>query len=458
MSEDLDGYRILRRLGDAELSELFAGVYHGDGGFIREVLIKRLRSEYCDDDQALRAFQREAHLLARVRQRSIPHVYDLRRHPDTGAWHIILEYIPGPTLAWVLERLRSEDRALPMPIALTIASQLAGALHHFHEVRTSDGSLLSLVHRNLAPQHILLGRDGIARVTDFSCASPRAELDATGSDGRGSAGYMAPEQILGREAPDRRADVFALGILLYEATTATRLYDGHGERLRRALMDSDAPLATDRRAGFPEGLSEILEHTLARDPEIRPQSAADFQRRVERFAARQKIALGSAKLARYLRDTFPPRSEDVRNVPHVPKSSVPPRRESRQPRAMTHSASGEALVSRESQAPRPSGGVTVPPPRPWTPVPTARTSEAPRRRRAAAPATEIDVPAASADPTEVPEVAEVPDDDTLVGRSPLAASEAPSTRPSQRVERRSSRPSVGVYVQRGGRDDVIKKR
>jgi tRNA A-37 threonylcarbamoyl transferase component Bud32 len=288
MEERLGRYQLVRRLGDNDLCDAYTALQHGDGGFVREVLVKRLKDALTTETSALRAFQGEALLLARLRQRSIPHVYDLQRDPKSGAWFIALEFIPGPTLKWVMETERERRTPLPMALALSVVSQLCAAVHHMHELTNTYGQPSELVHRNLAPENVVLGRDGLARLMDFGCAVPRSDLDATGSDGRGAAGYMAPEQILGSEPPDRRADVFVLGVLLYEMTTGVRLYDGRGERLRRALMDVDAPPASTRRSGFPAVLDEILAGRLG----ARSQLAPRHRRRVA--AADRRVRGGAA--------------------------------------------------------------------------------------------------------------------------------------------------------------------
>jgi serine/threonine protein kinase len=424
MEERLGRYQLVRRLGDNDLCDAYTALQHGDGGFVREVLVKRLKDALTTETSALRAFQGEALLLARLRQRSIPHVYDLQRDPKSGAWFIALEFIPGPTLKWVMETERERRTPLPMALALSVVSQLCAAVHHMHELTNTYGQPSELVHRNLAPENVVLGRDGLARLMDFGCAVPRSDLDATGSDGRGAAGYMAPEQILGSEPPDRRADVFVLGVLLYEMTTGVRLYDGRGERLRRALMDVDAPPASTRRSGFPAVLDEILAGALARDPSSRPATADVLQRQIEGFAAAQRIQLGTARVGAYLAEAFPPGSERQKDG------------------------------SPASPLPAPRGSV---PPGPRTSLPPGRynSSAPPPPRRSSSPpaeeSTDLDglALAAAGAPSEENEFEA---EDTMVGQSqaPPADSRRPSLGPP--------RPSTGVYLHVGVTTEDVKKK
>lgn len=420
MEERLGRYQLVRRLGDNDLCDAYTALQHGDGGFVREVLVKRLKDALVTDQSALRAFQGEAHLLARLRQRSIPHVYDLQRDAKAGTWFIALEFIPGPTLKWVMETERERATPLPMALALSVVSQLCAAVHHMHDLTNNYGQPSELVHRHLAPENVVLGRDGLARITDFGCALPRAQLDATGSDGRGAAGYMAPEQILGSEPPDRRADVFVLGVLLYEMTTGVRLYDGRGERLRRALMDVDAPPAGTRRPQFPAVLEEILAGALARDPDARPATADVLQRQIEGFAAAQRIQLGTARVAAYLAEAFPPGHER-------PKE-------------------GSAAFS------LPSTRTSAPPPASAS-LPPARRSSAPPREES----TDLDgLALAPADAEAHGDEGGFEAEDTMVGQSQAPR---PEPRPeSRRPSMGPPRPSTGMYIHVGVTTEDVKKK
>ena len=450
MEERLGRYQLIRRLGDSDLFDTYAAIQHGDGGFVRDVLVKRLKDVLVADDRSLRAFQGEAQLLARLRQRSIPHVYDLQRDPRSGSWFIALEFIPGPTLKWVMEMERERQTPLPMGLALTVVSQLCAAAHHVHESTNAQGKLSHMVHRNLAPENVVLGRDGVARIMDFGCALPRDQLDATGSDGRGTAGYMAPEQILGHEPPDRRADVFVLGVLLYEMTTGTRLYDGRGERLRRALMDADAPPASSVRPGFPPVLGEILAGVLARDPDGRPASADVLQRQIEGFAAAQRIQLGTARVAAYLADAFPPGQERAMDAsapfslpstrtsapPPPERSSDSPARASDTPSAHSTDLDGLALglglrggLSSEDHPPSADHDAE---PNGYTPDSGAPTDQI---------ALETDFEG----------------EDTLVGQSQKPPS-APPAGAARRPSLGPERPSIGVYLHVGGSPEDVKKK
>jgi serine/threonine-protein kinase len=342
-----------------------------------------------------------------------------------------------------MEMERERQTPLPMGLALTVVSQLCAAVHHVHEATNLQGDPSEMVHRNLAPENVSLGRDGVARIMDFGCALPRAELDATGSDGRGTAGYMAPEQVLGHAPPDRRADVFVLGVLLYEMTTGARLYDGRGERLRRALMDVDAPPASSVRPGFPPVLDEILAGVLARDPDARPATADVLQRQIEGYAAAQRIQLGTARVAAYLADAFPPGQERAMDasapfsLPSTRTSAPPPpSRTSDEPSEHSTDLDGVAL----DPAPRAVA---------WTGEASLvmASEQAIEQLRNEADAARTPAPHAP------PDGPEAEAEDTLVGQSqaPHPASQRPSLSPA--------RPSTGVYIHVGGSpEDVTKKR
>src|SRR5262249_54005602 len=145
-----------------------------------------------------------------------------------GDIFIVMEYVRGESLAGILRRLRVQRRPVPVPIAVGIACGVLEGLHAAHEARTEEGEPLHIVHRDVSPQNILVGADGLARIMDFGIAKATRRLAVTRDDQlKGKVPYMSPEQLLGRSAvTDRRTDVYAMGAVVWETLAGRRLVEG----------------------------------------------------------------------------------------------------------------------------------------------------------------------------------------------------------------------------------------
>ena len=229
------------------MGEVYRGRLVAEHGFERPLVIKMIRTELLANERAALMFIDEARIAAGLHHRNILQIVDFDRFDD-GAF-IVTELVEGCDLRVLLTRLRAPPR---YEVALTIISELAAGLHAAHEATGRDGAPLNLVHRDVSPSNVLLGRHGEIKLSDFGVAKARLRSYHTVSGSiKGKAPYMAPEQILG-EPVDRRADVFSLGVLLFEVTTRTRLYSGKGDATAmKLIIDGEVP----DPAELPSGLS-----------------------------------------------------------------------------------------------------------------------------------------------------------------------------------------------------------
>ncbi|MCA9582772.1 MAG: serine/threonine protein kinase, partial [Myxococcales bacterium] len=218
--EILGPYELLRRIDAGGMAEVFHARLRTPSGFSREVALKRLFPHVADDRELLSLFQLESQVLASVNHPGVPQVFDFGS--QDGTWFIAMEYVEGLTAAELWRAGASKGDPMPMPVSVAIALQVCEALHHVHE-RFAQGRHLAIVHRDVTPQNILVNGDGVTKLIDFGVAQwadtalpPRV---------RGTFAYMAPEQARG-EPVDRRADIFAIGVMLYELTTGLRLFGG----------------------------------------------------------------------------------------------------------------------------------------------------------------------------------------------------------------------------------------
>lgn len=294
------------RLGRYEVDELLARggmgeVYRGRlvaaHGFERPLVIKMIRTELLANERAALMFIDEARMAAGLHHRNILQIVDFDRFDD-GAF-LVTELVEGCDLRVLLTYLRAPPR---YEIALTIIAELAAGLHAAHEAHGIDGAPLNLVHRDVSPSNVLLGRQGEIKLSDFGVAKARLRSYHTVSGSiKGKAPYMAPEQILG-EHVDRRADVFSLGVLLFEVTTRARLYSGKGDATAmKLIIDGYVPEPAELRPGYPPELAAIVRRALARDPDQRYQTAQAMIDDIDAVARQRKWNLSCAAVGDIVR-------------------------------------------------------------------------------------------------------------------------------------------------------------
>jgi serine/threonine-protein kinase len=346
-SRTIGRYRILRQLGVGGMGE----VYLADDPLLgRQVALKRPSQAWMTDPDAVVRLRREARAVARLTHPNIAAVYDLIE-TDEGAY-VVMEYVEGGTLAD-----RPANQALPLARVLDIGIQLAGALAEAH----AHG----IVHRDLKPANVSVSPTGRVKVLDFGISKSRQPVDGDGptlerhtltDPGRmmGTPGYAPPEQLLGRPT-DARADVYALGVILYELASGRRAFAGH-DTMAVALVSLTEPvpaLAQVAPGAGPE-LSSIVARATAREPGERHASASSLLEELARLrdALNAGAAVGTQSWPTELAEavTMPPGSS-ARSEPPVPKSppatpgpAAPPSRR-RAPRLIAMIAGGVVLVS-----------------------------------------------------------------------------------------------------------------
>ena len=233
----------------------------GASGFSRVVAIKRLFPGFATDASFRQMLLDEARFAARIRQPNVVPILDVvEAERDL---YVVMEYVHGLPLAGVLER--TIGTPMPVEIAVAITEAVLFGLHAAHEARDEDGTALGIVHRDVSPQNILVGADGVPRLIDFGIAKAATRIQVTDPGTlKGKAGYMAPEQLL-HEPVARHADLFSASVVLWEMLANRRLFPFDvGERVRRA---AEPPISPCRdRAGIDATLDEIVLRGLARDP------------------------------------------------------------------------------------------------------------------------------------------------------------------------------------------------
>ncbi len=298
----LGPYELVRKIAAGGMAEIFLARQRGAGGFFHDVVIKRLFRHLGENEKQVRMFQDEGRLLAELSHPNIPQVYDLGF--ADGFWYMAMEYVDGPTVADLWIQGLKNQQPMPIPVAIGIVLQACEALHHAHERTDRAQRPLRIVHRDVTPQNILLTRDGVAKLLDFGVAATTARKETDAGVMRGTLSYMAPEQIRARPL-DKRADVFALGVILYELTTNTRLHRGTDVQIMTQVVEQDAPPPSSRVPDYPVDLEEVVLATLQRDRGRRTASTAHLAWRLEELALRNQILVGPRTVARYVNQVMP---------------------------------------------------------------------------------------------------------------------------------------------------------
>ncbi|WP_437575001.1 protein kinase domain-containing protein [Sorangium sp. So ce887] len=320
-------YESLRAIASGGMATVYLGRAVGAGGFERLVALKMMHPHIAAEPEFVAMFLDEARLAARVRHPNVVATFDLVEDP----LFLVMEYIEGPSLHLLLRTCARAKRPVPLGIVLRIFLDMLAGLHAAHELTGSDGEPLHLVHRDVSPQNVLVGIDGVSRITDFGVARAETRLMSTqGNALKGKLSYMAPEQIRAEQV-DRRSDVYSAGVVLWEMLTEERLFkaDNDGALIAQILQ---GPPAGPRGVvpSVPAAIDGICLRALRADPDERFPTAASFAEALEEAAAHTPgLAVSSPRAVEALikeiglRDVTAPIS--VRNGPASgPRSARPP--------------------------------------------------------------------------------------------------------------------------------------
>src|SRR5262245_13924051 len=230
-------YAVYNEIASGGMATVHVGRLIGPVGFARTVAIKRLYAHYAKDPQFVAMFLDEARLAARILHPNVVQTLDVV--PSEGDLFLVMEYVAGESLARLLFASYEQKRSIPPEVVSSIMVGMLHGLHAAHEAKSERGEPLNLVHRDVSPQNVLVGIDGIARVLDFGIA--KAALRASSTPGgrmKGKLAYMSPEQLAG-VGVDRRADLFSAGIVLWEALTGEQLFVGDDQgKIVGAIMSA----------------------------------------------------------------------------------------------------------------------------------------------------------------------------------------------------------------------------
>ncbi len=286
MHQQIGSYQLVERLGVGGMAEVFLAHARHEGETIQPCVVKVLHRELSSGRQLTRMLLDEARLVARLRHNNIASLYDVGRHGDQI--YLVMEYIAGRDLHSVLMQAGRSGHQIPIAFAVHVARRICTGLHYAHTRLGADGQPLQLVHRDVSPPNVLVSTVGEIKLIDFGVAKFNSELRLKTSTGviKGKFGYMSPEQAFD-ESLDRRSDIFAVGVCLYEMLTGRALYghsDDPGTMLERARTADIKPVQK-WRADVPADLATVVHKALQRDRDDRFQTAHHMERQLTRVLA-----------------------------------------------------------------------------------------------------------------------------------------------------------------------------
>jgi serine/threonine-protein kinase len=296
----IDRYELVGEIASGGMATVYLARLTGVGGFQRFVAIKRLHPHLAAEEEFVQMFLDEARLAAAIHHPNVVPILEVGASPL--GYYLVMEYIEGDTLARLLARAATAATQVPIAIGLRIVLDMLAGLHTAHELRDEHGEPTHLVHRDVSPQNVLVGTDGVGRITDFGVARAASRLSETRvGQLKGKIAYMAPEQAMGAEELDRRADVFSAGIVTWEVLAAKRLFkaDNDAATLTRLISDVIPPLTEVSPAVGP-ALAAAVTKALERDPDKRFGSCAEFADALEEAGAADAQVGTSRDLASYV--------------------------------------------------------------------------------------------------------------------------------------------------------------
>lgn len=303
-------YRVTERLESGGMAEVFRGEATSVAGFKKQVAIKRVLPHLASNEKFIRMFLDEARLSARLSHANIVQVFDIGRVENT--YFIVMEFIDGVNLKHLIESLRNKRQPFPIALACHIAIKVCEGLQYAHHLHDSDNQDLHIVHRDISPPNVLISRQGEVKIVDFGLAKAAHSVEKTEPGVvKGKFSYLAPETAMGQEA-DAQADIFAVGIMLWEMLAGRKLFQGETDyQTVKMVQQAAVPSLRSINPAVPEELEKILAVALAKDKRVRYADAAAFSDELLNFIFGNKMRVGAQDLARVVNEVVAERSKSA---------------------------------------------------------------------------------------------------------------------------------------------------
>ena len=295
----LGKYQLVAEIARGGMGVVYLAVAHGPARFSKLLVVKELKPELADDPAFLEMFLEEARLAARLNHPNIVQTYEIG---SDGKHHfMVMDYLEGMTLAGVL---RKKNKAFTLPMQLRVMCEILEALGYAHSLTDHDGTPLSIVHRDATPQNVFITFDGQVKLVDFGIAKALdSTIETRAGVLKGKPAYMAPEQVTGDV--DERADLFAIGVMVWEAAVGRRMWHKKGDvEVLTNIIKGNVPTLRDALPTAPEALLRICDRALAKDREDRYPNAAEMQADLEAYLADSKTDVSAREVGKLVAQMF----------------------------------------------------------------------------------------------------------------------------------------------------------
>ena len=296
-------YLLLERLNVGGMAEVFTAKAFGVEGFERILAIKKILPTMAEDEEFITMFIDEARISVQLNHANVVHIHELGKHDE--AYYIAMEYVSGKDLRALLERFRRRREIMPTALAVFVASKMGEGLDYAHRKKDARGQELHIIHRDVSPQNILLSYEGEVKIIDFGIAKAANRSQKTQAGIlKGKFGYMSPEQVRGQPI-ERRSDIFAVGVTLYEMLTGEKLFVGESDfSTLEKVRNAEVPLPRQFNPNIPAGLEKVVLKSLAREVEDRYQWSSDLQEDLMRFLLAGDAIYSGKHLSAYMKEAF----------------------------------------------------------------------------------------------------------------------------------------------------------
>ena len=314
-------YMLFDEIASGGMATVRYGRLIGEVGFSRTVAIKCLHPHFAKDEEFVRMFLDEAHLAARVRHPNVVPILDVVARD--GELFLVMEFIQGESLAKLVRIARAQKSMIPLRIIASIMTGVLDGLHAAHEAKSEQGEPLGIVHRDVSPQNVIVGVDGVPRVLDFGVAKAAGRMQAT-RDGqlKGKIAYMAPEQLKS-EWVDRRTDVYAASVVLWETLTGTRLFKAENEiGVFGLVLQGKVEPPSSVLPGIPQGYDEVTMRGLHIDPNQRFATAREMATALEKVGGVASPRDVGAWVEQLAADTLKKRADTITALERVSTQSI----------------------------------------------------------------------------------------------------------------------------------------
>lgn len=296
-------YFLLEKVNTGGMAEVYKAKTFGVEGFERIVAVKKILPSIAEDKEFISMFIDEAKIAGQLQHANIAQIFDLGNIHDE--YYIAMEYVSGHDLRVIYDRCARTGKKLDIACVCYIVSKICEGLDYAHNKKDANGEPMNIIHRDISPQNILIGYEGECKLIDFGIAKATNKSSATQVGIlKGKFSYMSPEQIAGKNI-DRRSDIFALGIVLFEMLTLKRLFLGASdfETLEKVRKVEVSP-PTLYNSDIPEELEDIVLKALEKDVTQRYQSANELQEAIQRFMFKQNLYYTAKDLSEFMHTMF----------------------------------------------------------------------------------------------------------------------------------------------------------